>query len=48
MLVGAWPEPTEDGTLSADERALDKKARAVISAELGHSREQITVTYLGR
>jgi len=34
--------------LSADERALDKKARAVISAELGHNREQITVTYLGR
>ncbi len=34
--------------LSADERALDKKARAVISAELGHDREQITVTYLGR
>ena len=34
--------------LSADERALDKKARAVISAELGHEREQITVVYLGR
>lgn len=34
--------------LSADERALDKKARAVISNELGHEREQITVTYLGR
>jgi site-specific recombinase XerC len=35
-------------TLSADERALDKKARAVISAELGHNREQITTVYLGR
>ena len=34
--------------LSADERALDKKARAVISTELGHNREQITMTYLGR
>ena len=34
--------------LSADERALDKKARAVISAELGHYREQITTVYLGR
>ena len=34
--------------LSADERALDKKARAVISAELGHDREQITTVYLGR
>jgi len=34
-------------TLSTDERALDKKARAVISAELGHNREAITVVYLG-
>jgi hypothetical protein len=34
--------------LSADERALDRQARAMISAELGHNREQITVTYLGR
>lgn len=34
--------------LSADERALDKKARAVISNELGHNREAITVVYLGR
>lgn len=34
--------------LSANERALDKKARAVISAELGHYREQITTVYLGR
>lgn len=34
--------------LSCDERALDKKARAVISAELGHNREAITVVYLGR
>lgn len=35
-------------TLSADDRALDKEARAVISAELGHSREAITAVYLGR
>ena len=35
-------------SLSADERALDEKARAVISAELGHSRTAITVVYLGR
>ena len=34
--------------LSTDERALDKKARAVISHELGHHREAITVVYLGR
>jgi len=36
------------GELSADQRALDKKARAVISSELGHNREAITVVYLGR
>lgn len=34
--------------LSADERALDEKARAVISEELGHRRVAITVVYLGR
>jgi hypothetical protein len=34
--------------LSADERALDMNARAVISAELGHDRAAITVVYLGR
>ena len=34
--------------LSVDERALDRQARAVISAELGHRREQITAVYLGR
>ena len=33
---------------SDDQRALDKKARAVISRELGHCREAITVVYLGR
>jgi integrase len=47
-----FPAPLAGGpnrsALSADERALDKKARAVISAELGHNREQVTVTYLGR
>lgn len=34
--------------LSHDQRALDKKARAEISSELGHNREQITTVYLGR
>ena len=33
--------------LSDDQRALDKKARAVISQELGHNREAITRVYLG-
>ena len=34
--------------LTDDQRALDKKARAVITKELGHERLNITVTYLGR
>lgn len=34
--------------LAPDQRALNEKARAVISAELGHTRENITVVYLGR
>jgi hypothetical protein len=34
--------------LTRDERALDQKARAIISCELGHSREAITAVYLGR
>ncbi len=34
--------------LTNEQRALDKRARAVISNELGHNREAITVVYLGR
>ena len=34
--------------LTPDQRALNEKARAVISAELGHTRERITAVYLGR
>jgi hypothetical protein len=34
--------------LTQDERALDHEARAIISRELGHSREAITAVYLGR
>ena len=34
--------------LTPDQRALNEKARAVISAELGHARENITAVYLGR
>ena len=34
--------------LTQDQRTHDKEARASISAELGHNREQITVVYLGR
>ncbi len=34
--------------LTIEQRALNEKARALISAELGHSRESITAVYLGR
>jgi site-specific recombinase XerC len=34
--------------LTAAEKALDHQARLTISTELGHGREQITATYLGR
>lgn len=34
--------------LTAEEKALDRQARLIISAELGHEREQITAVYLGR
>ncbi len=47
-----WKAPLAGGpsrsALSADERGLDEKARAVISRELGHDRTSITRTYLGR
>jgi len=34
--------------LTTEQRALNEKARATISEELGHSREAITAVYLGR
>jgi hypothetical protein len=34
--------------LTPDQRALNEKARAMISTELGHTRENITAVYLGR
>lgn len=50
--IAGFPAPLAGGpkraALTNDQRALDKKARAVISTELGHDREQVTVTYLGR
>jgi len=42
-LVGGPHRPA----LSIDQRALDKKARAVISGELGHERLAITKVYCG-
>ena len=35
-------------SLSSEQRALDEGARETIAEELGHSREQISATYLGR
>jgi len=47
-----WKSPLAGGPSrsdpSADERALDRQARAVISRELGHDRTAITRTYLGK
>jgi len=47
-----WKAPAAGGpatdSLTPDQRALDKKARAVISQELGHNREAISAVYLGR
>ncbi|HTW12029.1 MAG TPA: phage integrase N-terminal domain-containing protein [Solirubrobacteraceae bacterium] len=34
--------------LTEEQRALDRQARVQVSRELGHEREQITTTYLGR
>jgi integrase len=47
-----WKSPFAGGpaskSLTKDQRARDKGARETISRELGHSREQISATYLGR
>lgn len=47
-----WRAPVAGGpatkSLTQDQRALELKARVVISQELGHSREAITAVYLGR
>lgn len=44
--------PAVDGKTSKEitkeEKLLDKQARLIISAELGHEREQVTAIYLGR
>ncbi len=47
-----WKSPLAGGpaskSLAIEQRALNEGARETISRELGHSREQITATYLGR
>ena len=47
-----WKSPLAGGpalnSLNSEQRALDEKARAVISRELGHDRTSITRIYLGK
>ena len=47
-----WKCPAVSGpeakALSVEQRETDRQARLTISQELGHNREQITTTYLGR
>src|SRR5215471_15085046 len=47
FLAPAAGGPTQ-ARLTAEQQALDADARAAISVEMGHYREQITATYLGR
>lgn len=50
--IAGFPCPNNHGPrskqLTIEQRALNEKARAMISAELGHTRESITAVYLGR
>ena len=50
-LTGS-PCPAQGGPtskqLTAEQKVIDREARLTISAELGHSREQVTAIYLGR
>lgn len=50
--ITGWEAPINGGptsrVLTEDQKAIDKRARLIITEELGHSREQITVNYLGR
>jgi integrase len=47
-----WKAPHAGGPkaseLTPDQKAKDHAARLVVSAELGHGREEITAVYLGR
>jgi hypothetical protein len=48
----SWAAPAQGGPrsreLTLEEKVIDHRARLEISAELGHSREQITTVYLSR
>lgn len=47
-----WEAPINGGPtskeLTPEQKALDYRARMILTEELGHSREQITVSYCGR
>ena len=50
--LAGWACPAQGGPkskqLTAEQKAIDREARLTVSAELGHSREQVTAIYLGR
>jgi hypothetical protein len=50
--LAGWPAPAAGGpsvaALTPAQRAIDRRVRLQVSAELGHGREQITTVYLGR
>jgi hypothetical protein len=52
QALTGWKAPAAGGpptrTLDTAQRAADREARLVISRELGHEREQITLVYVGR
>lgn len=51
-ILTGWESPINGGpcskSLSKQEKEMDFQARMILTEELGHSREQITVNYLGR
>ena len=52
LELAGFPAPAAGGPtqalLTPEQQVLDADARAAISVEMGHYREQITATYLGR
>jgi site-specific recombinase XerC len=52
LTLAGFPAPVAGGpsraTMSAVQREIDYDVRVIISAELGHGREAVTATYLGR
>ena len=47
-----WDAPINGGLkseqLTAEQKQIDYHARMILTEELGHGREQITTSYLGR